>query len=116
MFITLRFKVIPQSKEDYEEISKLMRLYGSALRYAYNRFLDNHSRNEVYFLVRKTFKDLPSWYANSAIEEASEILKSVKSRRENPRKVVFGSKELFAKLCIHHLQGWRLEEVKKKVG
>jgi len=114
MFITLRFKVIPQSKEDYEEISKLMRLYGSAVRYAYNRFLENRSKNEVYHLVRKTFKDLPSWYVESAIGEALEILESVKSRGENPRKVVFGSKELFVKLCIHHLQGWRLEEVKRK--
>ena len=67
MFITLRFKVIPQSKEDYEEISKLMRLYGSVVRYAYNRFLENRSRNEIYHLVRKTFKDLPSWYVESAI-------------------------------------------------
>jgi len=114
MFITLRFKVIFQNEEDYEEISKLMRLYGSAVRYAYNRFLDNHSKNEVYHLVRKVFKDLPSWYADSAIEEAREILKGVKSRGGNPKKVVFGSKELFAKLCIHHLQGWRLEEVKRK--
>ncbi|MFZ8805660.1 MAG: IS200/IS605 family accessory protein TnpB-related protein [Candidatus Calescibacterium sp.] len=114
MFVTLKFKVIPQSKEDYEELSKLMRLYGSTVRYAYNRFLDGYSKNEVYHLVRKTFKDLPSWYVESAIGEALEILKSVKSRGGNPRKVVFGSKELFAKLCIHHLQGWRLEEVKKK--
>jgi IS605 OrfB family transposase len=114
MFVTLKFKVILQSKEDYEEISKLMRLYGSVVRYTYNRFLENRSKSEVYHLVRKTFKDLPSWYVESAIGEALEILKSVKSRGGNLRKVVFGSKELFAKLCIHHLQGWRLEEVKRK--
>jgi IS605 OrfB family transposase len=114
MFITLRFRVIPQSKEDYEEISKLMRLYGSTVRYAYNRFLDGHSKNEVYHLVRKTFKDLPSWYVDSAIKEALEILKRIKSRGGNPRKVVFGGKELFAKLCIRHLQGWRLEKVERK--
>ena len=114
MFVTLRFKVILQNEKDYEEISKLMRLYGSAVRYAYNRFLDDHNRNKVYFLVRKTFKDLPSWYVESAIGEALEILRSVKSRGGNLRKVVFGSKELFAKLCIHHLQGWRLEEVKRE--
>jgi IS605 OrfB family transposase len=114
MFVTLRFKVIPQSKEDYEEISKLMRLYCSVVRYSYNRFLENRSKKEIYHLVRQTFKDLPSWYVESAIGEALEILRSIKSRGENPRKVVFGSKELFAKLCIHHLQGWRLEEVKRK--
>jgi len=114
MFITLRFKVIPQSKEDYEEISKLMRLYGSAVRYAYNRFLDGHIKNEVYHLVRKIFKDLSSWYVESAIGEALEILRSVKSKGGNPRKVVFGGRKLFAKLCIRHLQGWRLEEVKRK--
>jgi IS605 OrfB family transposase len=114
MFITLRFKVILQSKEDYEEISKLMRLYGSAVRYAYNRFLDGHIKNEVYHLVRKTFKDLPSWYVESAIGKALEILRSVESRGGNPRKVVFGGKRNFEKLCIHYLQGWRLEEVKRK--
>jgi predicted transposase len=88
MFVTLRFKVIPQSKKDYEEISKLMRLYGSTVRYAYNRFLDGYSKNEVYHLVRQTFKDLPSWYVESAIGEALEILRSVKSKGENPRKDV----------------------------
>jgi len=91
-----------------------MRLYGSVVRYAYNRFLENRSKNEVYRLVRKTFKDLPSWYANSAIEEALEILRSIKSRGGNPRKVVFGGKKNFEKLCIHHLQGWRLEEVERE--
>jgi IS605 OrfB family transposase len=114
MFVTLKFKVILQSKEDYEEISKLMRLYGSVVRYAYNRFLENRSRNEIYHLVRKTFKDLPSWYVDSAVREALETLESVKSRGGNPRKVVFGGKRNFEKLCIHHLQGWRLEEVKRK--
>jgi hypothetical protein len=39
MFFTLRFKVLPQSKGDYEEISKLMRLYGFAVRYGYKRCL-----------------------------------------------------------------------------
>jgi IS605 OrfB family transposase len=114
MFVTLSFKVIPQSKEDYEEISKLMRLYGSVVRYAYNRFLENRSKKEVYHLVRKTFKDLPSWYVESAIGEALEILRSVKSRGGNPRKVVFGGRKNFEKLCIRHLQGWRLEEVERE--
>jgi predicted transposase len=44
VFVTLCFRVIPQSKEDYEEVSKLMRLYGSAVRYAHNRFLENRSK------------------------------------------------------------------------
>jgi IS605 OrfB family transposase len=114
MFITLRFKVIPQSKEDYQELSKLMRLYCSAFRYAYNRFLDNYSKNEIYHLVRQVFKDLPSWYANSAIEKAIEKLKSIKSQGINPRKVVFSSKRIFEKLCKRNLQGHKIEEVKRE--
>jgi IS605 OrfB family transposase len=114
MFVTLRFKIIPKNGEDYRELLKLMRLYGSALRYAYNRFLDNYNRTEIYRLIRKMFKDLPSWYVNSAIEEAKRILKNVKSKGINPRKVIFGGKRNFEKLCKHHLQGWRLEEVKRE--
>jgi IS605 OrfB family transposase len=114
MFVTLSFRVIFRNKEDYKETSKLMRLYCSTVRYAYNRFLDNYSKNEIYHLVRQVFKDLPSWYANSAIEEALEKLKSIKSQGINPRKVVFGGKRNFEKLCKHHLQGQRLEEVKKE--
>jgi IS605 OrfB family transposase len=91
-----------------------MRLYNSAFRYAYNRFLDNYSKNEVYHLVRQVFKDLPSWYVSSAIEEAVEKLKSIKSQGINPRKVVFGGKRNFEKLCKHHLQGCRIEEVKRE--
>ena len=114
MFITLRFRIIPQSKKDYQELSKLMRLYSSAFRYAYNRFLDNYSKNEVYHLIRQVFKDLPSWYANSAIEEAIKKLKSIKSQGINPRKVVFGGKRNFEKLCKRNLQGWRIEEIKRE--
>ena len=53
-------------------------------------------------------KDLPTWFILSAINEAKELLKSKK------RKVVFGGKRLFTQPCIHHLQGWRLEEVKRE--
>jgi IS605 OrfB family transposase len=114
MFVTLRFRIIPQSKEDYQELSKLMRLYSPAFRYAYNRFLDNYSKNEVYHLIRQVFRDLPSWYANSAIEEAVEKLKSIKSKGINPRKVVFGGKRNFEKLCKRNLQGCRIEEIKRE--
>jgi hypothetical protein len=50
MFVTLSFRVIPQSKEDYEEITKLMRLHGLAVRYAYNRFLDDYLPLNQYWL------------------------------------------------------------------
>ena len=53
MFVTLSFEIILESKEDYEEISKLMRLYCFAVRYAYNRFLENHSKKKSLSLGEK---------------------------------------------------------------
>jgi hypothetical protein len=84
MFITLRFKILPKNNKDKQMILNLMRAYSSCHRF------------------------LPTWFILSAISEAKELLKSKK------RKVVFGGKRLFAQLCIHHLQGWRLEEVKRE--
>jgi hypothetical protein len=79
MFITLRFKILPKNNKDKQTILNLMRAYSSCHRF------------------------LPTWFILSAINEVKELLKSKK------RKVVFGGKRLFAQLCIHHLQGWRLE-------
>jgi len=84
MFITLRFKILPKNNKDKQTILNLMRAYSSCHRF------------------------LPIWFILSAISEAKELLKSKK------RKVVFGGKRLFTQLCIHNLQGWRLEEVKRE--
>ncbi|MFZ8847432.1 MAG: IS200/IS605 family accessory protein TnpB-related protein [Candidatus Hydrothermia bacterium] len=108
MFITLRFKILPKNNKDKQMILNLMRAYSSCHRFVYKRLLENYKEKEIYKLSREKFKDLPTWFILSAISEAKDLLKSKK------RKVVFGGKRLFTQLCIHHLQGWRLEEVKRE--
>jgi IS605 OrfB family transposase len=114
MFITLRFKILPKNNKGKQTILNLMRAYSSCHRFAYKRLLENCKESEIYKLAREKFKDLPTWFILSARSEAKELLKRKKLLGEDPRKVVFGGKRLFAQLCIHHLQGWRLEEVKKE--
>jgi predicted transposase len=114
MFITLRFKILPKNNKDKQMILNLMRAYSSCHRFAYKRLLENYKENEIYKLAREKFKDLPTLFILSAVSEAKELLKSKKLLGEDPRKVVFGGKRLFTQLCIHHLQGWRLEEVKRE--
>jgi len=77
MFITLRFRVIPQSKQDYQELSKLMRLYGSAYRFAYNRFLEGKSKNEVYIYKQNPIKE-----EIKKIKKGLTLLKSLQSKPE----------------------------------
>ena len=63
--------------EDRERLDNLMRVYQSALRFAYNRLLEGKTANEIVKLVRSVF-GLNSRYAYSALVEAKEVISSQK--------------------------------------
>ena len=59
------------------KLDSLMRVYQSALRFAYNRLLEGKTDSEVVKLVRSVF-GLNSRYAYSALVEAKEVISSQK--------------------------------------
>jgi IS605 OrfB family transposase len=113
MFITTNFKLVV-SKEEKEQILKLMRNFSSAVRFSYKRLLEGFTPLQAYKITRQKFPELNSHYVNCAVEKAREIFQSCKARGQNPKKLIFGGRTLFEKPKKNHLQGKRLKELKRK--
>jgi IS605 OrfB family transposase len=113
MFITTTFKLVV-SKEEKNQILKLMRNFSSAVRFSYKRLLEGFTTLQAYTITRQKFPELNSHYVSCAVEKAREIFQSCKARGQNPKKLIFGGRTLFEKLKKNHLQGKRLKELKRK--
>jgi IS605 OrfB family transposase len=113
MFITTCFKLVV-SKEEKNQILKLMRNFSSAVRSSYKRLLEGFTTLQAYTITRQKFPELNSHYVSCAVEKAREIFQSCKSRGQNPKKLIFGGRTLFEKLKKNHLRGKRLKELKRK--
>ncbi len=110
--ITLSCK-LELSSEDKEKLLDLMRRFSSAVRYAYNRLLEDKSQSEIQKLLQETFS-LNARYSASACFKAQAILNSCKERGQNPKKLVFGGRKLFEKLSKNHLKGKVRAKLKKE--
>ena len=96
MYISLQFK-LQLEPNDKKKLLELMRKQSSAIRSAYNMLKEKVSQNQIYENLRQLFSDLPTKYIDSAIFKAKQY--------PTDKKVVFGGKALFEKLCKNHLQG-----------
>jgi len=76
---------------DRKKLLELMRKQSSAIRSAYKLLRDKNSHNQIYQKLRQRFPDLPTKYIDSAIYKAKQY--------PTDKKVVFGGKSLFEKLC-----------------
>jgi len=111
--ITLSCRLGFRTEKEEKEVSELMRNFSSCMRYAYNRLLEDWERKDLKKHLQLVFP-LNSRYCDDAIVKANVSLKSCKEKGENPRKLIFGGRELFEKLHKRHLTGKRLEELKRK--
>ncbi|WP_049763245.1 hypothetical protein [Hydrogenobacter thermophilus] len=97
--LTLQCKLAPP-KEDKKKLLELMRVLMSATRYAYKRLLESNNPksldtfNNITKKLQEVFK-LNAKYSQSAVIKAKSILLSCLERSQNPRKVIFGGRELF---------------------
>jgi IS605 OrfB family transposase len=101
---------------DEQAVLDLMRRFSSATRFAYNRLLEGQDRKE---LKREdgplcTLFGLNTRYADGAIEKAQATLDSAKELGQDPRKVVFGGREVFEQLKRKHLSGKALLALKRE--
>jgi predicted transposase len=101
---------------DERAVLDLMRRFSSATRFAYNRLLEGKTREE---LKRKSgplcrLFGLNTRYADGAIEKAQATLDSAKELGQDPRKVVFGGREVFEQLKRKHLSGKALLALKRE--
>jgi len=89
-----------------KKLLQLMRKQSSAIRSAYNMLKDKTPQNQIYENLRQLFSDLPTKYIDSAIYKAKQY--------PTDKKVVFGGKTIFEKLCKNHLQGKQRKRLKQE--
>lgn len=111
--VTVQAKLIFDNSEDKQKVSDLMRRWSACMRYAYKRLLEGHGRKELKRQLQGVF-NLNSRYVDDAIMKAESIKKSCEQKGENPKKVIFGGRDLFEKLQKRHINGRAYGELQRK--
>ncbi|WAM34417.1 IS200/IS605 family accessory protein TnpB-related protein [Caldicellulosiruptor morganii] len=109
--VTVQTKLIFESYEDKQKILELMRRWSSCMRFAYKRLLEGFDRNSLKKDLQGIFY-LNSRYVDDAIMKAKAVLESCKQRGEDPRKAIFGGRQLFEKLKKRHINGKPYKKLK----
>jgi IS605 OrfB family transposase len=112
LYITLEC-MLEFEKEEEEKVLALMRRFSSATRYAYKRLLEGVAEKDIEKTIQEKHK-LNARYVKDAVLIAKQVLKSCIQRGQNPKKLVFGSRELFEKLKKKHLTGKRREKLRQR--
>jgi transposase, putative, N-terminal domain len=112
-FITVECLLAFDKDEDRERVINLMRKFSSMVRFAYKRLLENTERKELKKMLSQKY-GINTRYSGDAIFLAQQTLDSCLQRGQNPKKLVFGSRELFEQLKKKHLTGKRREKLRQK--
>jgi IS605 OrfB family transposase len=99
--------------EDKGQVLALMRKFSSMVRFSYKRLMEGAERKELKKLLSRKY-EINTRYSDDAILLAKQNLDSCVERRQNPKKLVFGSRELFEQLKKKHLTGKRRDEIRQK--
>jgi len=102
--ITISAKLLFSSYQDKEKVLNLMRIWSSAMRYAYKRFLEGMEINTLRKLIQDVF-GLNARYSHSAIVKAQALMKLRKEKGQSLKKVIFGGRDNFRKLQKRHING-----------
>ncbi len=116
LFLGVHARLVFLKEGDEQAVLDLMRRFSGATRFAYNRLLEGKTREE---LKREDgplcqLFGLNTRYADGAIEKAQATLDSAREQGQDPRKVVFGSREVFEQLKRKHLSGKALLALKRE--
>jgi predicted transposase len=114
-FITVECLLEFNKNEDKKKILNLMRKFSSMVKFAYKRLLEGVERKELRKVISQKYK-INARYSDSAILLAEQTLNSCIEREQNPKKLVFGSRDLFEKLKKKHLTGKKRKKIKTKMG
>jgi IS605 OrfB family transposase len=112
-FITVECLLAFDKDEDKGQVLALMRKFSSMVRFAYKRLMEGAERKELKKLLSRKY-EINTRYSDDAILLAQQTLDSCIERKQNPKKIVFGSRELFEQLKKKHLTGKRRDELRQK--
>ena len=112
-FVTVECLLAFDKDDDKGRILTLMRKFSSMVRFAYKRLMEGAERKELKKLLAQKY-GINTRYSSDAILLAQQTLESCIEREQNPKKLVFGSRELFEQLKKKHLAGKRRETLRQK--
>jgi len=112
-FITVECLLAFDKEEDKERVLSTMRKFSSIVRFAYKRLMEGAGRKELKKLLSRKY-GINTRYSDDAILLSRQTLESCIEKEQNPKKLVFGSRELFEQLKKKHLTGKRRDELRQK--
>jgi len=112
-FVTVECLLAFDKDEDKGRVLALMRKFSSMVRFAYKRLMHGAERKELKKLLSRKY-GINTRYSDDAILLAKQTLESCIEREQNPKKLVFGSRELFEQLKKKHLAGKSRETLRQK--
>jgi IS605 OrfB family transposase len=112
-FVTVECLLAFDKDEDKGRVLTLMRKFSSMVRFAYKRLMEGAERKELKKLLSRKY-GINTRYSDDAILLTKQTLESCIEREQNPKKLVFGSRELFEQLKKKHLTGKRRETLRQK--
>jgi len=111
--ITLQCQLEFQNTQDKKIVLDLMRKFSSAMRYAYQRLLENKERKDIKKQLSSLF-NINTRYSESAILLAESTISSCEERGQNPKKLIFGSRKVSEQLKKNRLTGKRRKELEAR--
>ena len=112
-FVTVECLLAFDKDEDKGRVLTLMRKFSSMVMFAYKRLMERGAIKELKKLLSRKY-GINTRYSSDAILLAQQTLESCIEREQNPKKLVFGSRELFEQLKKKHLTGKRRDELRQK--
>jgi predicted transposase len=112
-FITVECLLAFDTDEDKKKVLDLMHKFSSMVRFAYKRPLDKTEEKALRKLLPIKY-GLNARYSNAAIFLAQQALGSCLKRKQNPKKLIFGSRALFEQLKKKHLTSTMREKLRQK--
>jgi len=112
-FITVECLIAFDTDEDKTKVLSLMRKFSSMVRFAYKRLLKKMKEKDLRKLLPIRY-GLNTRYSTAAIFLAQQALDSCLERKQNPKKLIFGSRALFEQLKKKHLTGIKREKLRQK--
>ena len=112
-FVTVECLLAFEKDEDKGRVLTLMRKFSSMVRFAYKRLMGGAASKELKKLLAQKY-GINTRYSSDAIVLAQQTLGSCLEREQNPKKLVFGSRELIEQLKKKHLTGKRRETLRQK--
>jgi len=112
-FITVECLLTFDTEEDKKKVLDLMRKFSSMVRFAYKSLMEKTEEKDLRKLLSIRY-GLNARYSNAAALLAQQALESCLERKQNPKKLIFGSRAIFEQLKKKHLTGIKRDKLRQK--